>query len=77
MPWWCPSCRGTVIHNQADERPHPAEVYRCHVCQLELRFDPTMDRMAICSYQPLPRPATPASHGSRLLTPPDHKPKAS
>jgi len=77
MPWWCPGCRTTIIHNHADERPNPAQVYHCYACQLDLRYDALMDRLAICSYQPDQRPVTPASRGSRLPAPPDQTPKAS
>jgi hypothetical protein len=77
MTWWCPACRGTVIHDQADERPNPAEVYRCHACQLDLRFDARTDRMTICAYQPDHRSSTPASGASQRPTSPDQQPKAS
>jgi hypothetical protein len=38
MSWKCPACQ-TPIRREAD-LPAPNQIYRCHICRLELMFDP-------------------------------------
>ena len=39
MPWKCPACSIQIRHGEAEERPRPHAVYRCHVCRLELMLN--------------------------------------
>jgi rubredoxin len=40
MRWRCPACQLTIRHNELESTPRPGEHYRCHICRLELVFDP-------------------------------------
>jgi hypothetical protein len=40
MPWRCPACQEQIRHSQAEREPYVGVVYRCHICRLELLFDP-------------------------------------
>jgi hypothetical protein len=79
VPWSCPACRTTIMHNQADARPHAAKVYRCGICRLDLRFDALTDCMVILPFQTDDRlpPLRPATRGrvSALPAPRDRKPR--
>jgi hypothetical protein len=35
MPWKCPACQ-TEIRHDGPAPPLPTQIYRCHVCRLEL-----------------------------------------
>jgi hypothetical protein len=37
MPWRCPACQTEIRYEGA--APQPKQVYRCHVCRLELVVD--------------------------------------
>ena len=49
--WKCPACGIEIRHNAADDRPRREQVYRCHICRLELVFDETTGTLATA---PLP-----------------------
>jgi rubredoxin len=51
MPWRCPACHIQIRHSEAEDRPRFGTRYRCHVCRLELVFDPDSDRLIVA---PLP-----------------------
>ena len=46
MPWRCPACQTQIRHSDAEDRPRPHVVYRCHICRLELMLDQTTDKLA-------------------------------
>jgi hypothetical protein len=46
-PWRCPACRQPIQHNEFEERPRQGAHYRCHVCRLELVFDPDVNKMTV------------------------------
>jgi hypothetical protein len=50
MPWRCPACDIEIRHNEADDRPRPGSVYRCHVCRLELTLDAEKDRLSVVPF---------------------------
>jgi len=52
MFWRCPACRSEIRHNLADVRPAPHTRYRCHVCRLDLRFDPVTEQMEVAPSTP-------------------------
>ena len=78
VPWSCPACRTTILHNQADARPHTAKAYRCCRCRLDLRFNALTDCLVILPFQTDDRiqPRRPATRGrvSALPAPRDRKP---
>ncbi len=45
MPWKCPACE-TQIRRDAD-LPAPNQIYRCHICRLELVFDPRAKKLIV------------------------------
>jgi hypothetical protein len=45
VPWTCPACGDKIRHEQ--DKPLPGVVYRCHVCRLELMFDPGTLKLVI------------------------------
>jgi hypothetical protein len=45
MPWKCPACRDPIAHAAHDEHPRSHVIYRCHVCRVELVFDPTANKL--------------------------------
>jgi hypothetical protein len=47
MPWCCPACRIPIRHSEVEERPRPRTLYRCHVCRLELVFDPATEKLTV------------------------------
>ena len=51
MPWTCPACNIQIQHEQ--DRPLPRNVYRCHVCRLELVVDERGDQLVVA---PFPEP---------------------
>ena len=51
MPWRCPMCGMQIRHSDADDRPHSGDLYRCHVCRLELVLDVTSDRLVVTAQQ--------------------------
>ena len=57
--WRCPACRTEITHSTFDPRPRAGDVYRCHVCRLELQFDEAKNQMEITPFdtdkQPPPR----------------------
>jgi hypothetical protein len=51
MPWRCPACRAEIHYYPAGPSfPDPHVKYRCHVCRLDLRFDPVLRRMEIAPF---------------------------
>ena len=44
MPWKCPACQTDIPHT--GDLPQPKQVYRCHVCRLELVLDNATQRLA-------------------------------
>ena len=47
MPWKCPACHINIHHSDLEDKPRPNAHYRCHICRLELAFDPTANRMTV------------------------------
>jgi rubredoxin len=40
MPWRCPACQLAIQHSELELEPRLGVRYRCHICRLELTFDP-------------------------------------
>jgi hypothetical protein len=53
MPWKCPACQTQIRHD--GETPHPRQVYRCHICRLELVVD---EHTNVLTVAPLPSERT-------------------
>jgi hypothetical protein len=48
MRWRCPACRSEIQHHPVDTSfPDPHDAYRCHVCHLDLRFNPVTQTMEV------------------------------
>jgi hypothetical protein len=43
-PWKCPACQSNIrshqVTGQLRDEPATGVVYRCHICRLELVYDP-------------------------------------
>ena len=63
MLWRCPACRTEIQHSSTESLPDPTDGYRCHVCRLDLRFDPSQNRMVV------PPVGPPVSRALRLPLP--------
>jgi hypothetical protein len=51
MPWRCPACRSEIYHHPVDASfPDPHDAYRCHVCRLDLRFNPVTQSMEVTTF---------------------------
>ena len=50
MAWRCPACRTEITHSAFDTRPRVGDVYRCHVCRLELQFDEAKNQMEVTPF---------------------------
>jgi hypothetical protein len=60
MPWKCPACETQIRHER--ETPEPRQVYRCHVCRLELVLDDATLKLAVV---PFPTPSRRATDQER------------
>jgi len=47
MLWRCPGCRTEIQHLSMDRLPNPRDDYRCHLCRVNLRFDPVLRMMVV------------------------------
>jgi hypothetical protein len=47
MPLHCPACEAVIEHDDESPVPQWGVVYRCHVCRLELVFDPETNRLVV------------------------------
>jgi rubredoxin len=47
MPWRCPACEIPIRHSDVESKPREGARYRCHVCRLELTFDPETNRLTV------------------------------
>jgi rubredoxin len=47
MPWRCPACSIPIRHSEVEDRPRIGQRYRCHVCRLELVFDPHTNKLRV------------------------------
>ena len=47
MPWRCPACIVAIQHNELESEPRLGQVYRCHICRLELVFDASVGRLTV------------------------------
>ena len=57
VPWKCPACQTEIRHD--DDAPNPRQVYRCHVCRLELVLDGLTDKLTLAPFAAPPqRPTT-------------------
>ena len=56
MPWKCPACQTQIRHD--GEHHNPRQLYRCHVCRLELVLDETMQKLAVAHLPSAKRRAT-------------------
>ena len=54
MPWRCPACHVHIAHSDVEERPRVGVTYRCHICRLELAFDPDSDKMTVAALRDMP-----------------------
>lgn len=59
MPWTCPVCRQPIRRSDDDARRHKYEavprtgqLYRCHVCRVDLLFDPVPKKLIIVERDP-------------------------
>jgi hypothetical protein len=50
MPWRCPACYNEIRHSAAEDRPRPGTSYRCHICRLELVWDPRTDKLTLAPF---------------------------
>ena len=48
MPWKCPACQLHITH--VDPEPKDGQVYRCHICRLELVLDPVTGRLVLAPF---------------------------
>ena len=49
MPWKCPACQTEILHDS--DAPQPGQIYRCHICRLELILDEALQQLTVA-----PRP---------------------
>jgi len=47
MPWHCPACQAQIRHSDFEERPRPRQLYRCHICRLDLHFDAQLQKLTV------------------------------
>jgi hypothetical protein len=47
MPWRCPACQEQIRHSETEAKPRIGSRYRCHICRLELMFDPMTDKLTV------------------------------
>jgi len=47
VPWKCPACTSNIAHSEADATPRPLVLYRCHICRLELVYDPALNKLVL------------------------------
>ena len=47
MSWTCPACSQVIRHDYDVGEPRPNVIYRCHVCRLELIFDPKTKKLKL------------------------------
>ena len=52
MPWSCPACRTTILHDEIEMRPRPDTVYRCYVCRLELILNERTNKLDVTPLPP-------------------------
>jgi hypothetical protein len=52
MGWSCPACKSEIQYH--GDRPQPSQVYRCHVCRLELVTDAHGPRLVVAPLTPSP-----------------------
>jgi hypothetical protein len=50
MPWTCPACQSAIRHDV--DVPQFGQVYRCHICRLELMTDPTTTKLTLAPLAP-------------------------
>jgi hypothetical protein len=50
MPWKCPACQEAIQHRSHEDRPRLRVHYRCHICRLELVFDPGTGRLIVAPF---------------------------
>jgi hypothetical protein len=47
MPWRCPACQIQIRHNDFEEAPRVGQLYRCHICRLELVVDSLTGKLTV------------------------------
>jgi hypothetical protein len=47
MPWRCPACQTQIRHNEFEDTPRIGQVYRCHICRLELVLDANTKKLTV------------------------------
>jgi hypothetical protein len=72
MPWKCPACEMTIRHDA--DIPLPRQVYRCHICRLELVADPKTGKLTLAPLPPNLNAVSagkkrPAKAASQMTTP--------
>jgi hypothetical protein len=51
MPWRCPACQTFIRHgDHPEDLPRLGQVYRCHICRLELVFDPGTRKLVLAPF---------------------------
>jgi hypothetical protein len=50
MPWKCPACLTQIRHDGL--APQPNQLYRCHVCRVELVLDETTGKLTVAPLPP-------------------------
>ena len=51
MPWKCPACQTQIRHD--GDTPQLRQVYRCHICRLELVLDAETQKLTVTPLEPL------------------------
>jgi rubredoxin len=69
MPWRCPACEIPIRHSDVESKPREAARYRCHMCRLELTFDPDANRLTVTpiEHRPPPVDSSTTKPGGRIL----------
>jgi len=50
MSWKCPACQTVLRH--VEDPPREGQVYRCHVCRLELTVDTQASKLVLAVLKP-------------------------
>jgi hypothetical protein len=51
MPWRCPACELQIRHSEFEERPQLGQIYRCHICRLDLVVDDTTQKLTAAPFR--------------------------
>jgi rubredoxin len=59
MTWKCPACEASISHD-GEVMPNFGMIYRCHICRLELVFDPVTGQLTLAPLPPSDMPKSAA-----------------